>query len=360
MMKWLKVPEDQAIRVNHEKLSALLTRVFTRFGIREEDAAECADVLVLADLRGVDSHGVSNAVKQIYVPALKDGRINPKPNVKVVKETATTAVVDGDKGMGMIAGVYSMNLAIRKAREAGVGMVTTTNSKHYGMAGYYAMMALPHDMIGWSMTNSGPAVVPLWGKEAMLGTNPIAIAAPTKNEVPFVFDVATSTVAAQKVAVAGIIGMPIPAGWAVDQEGNPTTDPKVARESRLLLPLGATREQGGHKGYGLAVIVDIFCGILSGAGYSKELTEAQRVGHFFGAFDIGAFRDIDEFKEHMDRMVNALGATPTAAGHDRVYVAGEPDAESEDERRKNGIPLHKDVVAYLRDLAREMDVEPDL
>ncbi len=360
MMKWLKVQEDQAIRVNHEKLQSLLTRIFARFGLREEDAAVCADVLVLADLRGVDSHGVSNAVKNIYVPALKDGRINPKPTVRVVKENATTAVVDGDKGMGMIAGVYSMNLAIKKARETGVGMVTTTNSKHYGMAGYYAMMALPHDMIGWSMTNSGPSVVPLWGREAMLGTNPIAIAAPTKNEVPFVFDVATSTVAAQKVAVAGILGVQIPEGWAVDKEGTPTTNPLAARESRMLLPLGATREQGGHKGYGLAVIVDIFCGILSGAGYSKELTERQQVGHFFGAFDIGAFRQLDEFKEHMDKMVRALGATPTTEGHDRVYVAGEPDYESEVERRKNGIPLHKDVVAYLRDLAREMDVDPDL
>ncbi|MBI2886168.1 MAG: Ldh family oxidoreductase [Chloroflexi bacterium] len=358
-MKWLKVPEAEAVRVNHDKLSTLITRIFTRFGIAEEDAAVCADVLVLADLRGVDSHGVSNAVKQIYVPALKDGRINPKPKITIPFETATTAVVDGDQGMGMIAGKFGMDLAIKKAHETGVGFVTVRNSKHYGMAGYYAMMALPHDMIGWSMTNSGPGVVPLWGREAMLGTNPIAIAAPTKNEVPFVFDVATSTVAAQKVAIAGILGVPIPEGWAVDPEGNPTTDPLAARESRALLPLGATREQGGHKGYGLAVIVDIFSGLLSGAGYSKEL-QMRQVGHFFGAFRVDAFRPVDEFKEHMDRMVRALGATPPVKGHDKVYVAGEPDHESELERRQNGIPLHRDVVAYLRDLARELDVVPDL
>ena len=359
MMKWLKVPEDQAVRVNHEKLSTLMTRVFTRFGLREEDAAVCADVLVMADLRGVDSHGVSNAVQQIYVPALKDGRINPKPNVTIVSETATTAVVDGDQGMGMISGVFGMKLAIKKAQEIGLGMVTVRNSKHYGMAGYYAMMALDHEMIGWSMTNSGPGVVPLWGREPMLGTNPIAIAAPALEETPFVFDVATSTVAAQKVAIAGILGAPIPEGWVVDTEGSPTTNPLAARDSRALLPLGATREQGGHKGYGLAVIVDIFCGILSNAGWSKEL-ERRQVGHFFGAFRIDAFRPADEFKRHMDRMIRALRATPPAKGHDRVYVAGDPDAESEVERRRDGIPLHKDVVAYLRNLAREMDVEPDL
>lgn len=359
-LEFLKVKEEDAVPVDADQLEEFITRVFHRFNLPEEDARTSAHVLVMADLWGIDSHGVSNAVKQIYIPSLRDGRINPSPKMRVVHETPSTALVDGDHGMGMVVGTWAMSLAIQKAREVGVGMVAVENSRHYGAAGYYARLPLAHDMIGISMTNTGPIVVPTFGRQPMLGTNPIAIAAPAKEEPHFVLDMATSTVAAQKVAIAGILGVPIPMGWVIDQDGNPTTDPKIARENRGLLPLGGTREGGSHKGYGLAVVVDILCGVLSGAGYGAILRGMGRggVGHFFGAIRVDAFRPAEEFKTMMDDMIRALRNSEPAAGQERVYVAGEPDYESELERRATGIPLHKDVVAYLRELGQELEIKP--
>jgi LDH2 family malate/lactate/ureidoglycolate dehydrogenase len=201
-------------------------------------------------------------------------------------------------------------------------------------------------------------VAPLGGREPRLGTNPIAVAVPAFEEPPFVFDVATSTVAAQKVAIASLSGRQIPDGWITDREGRPSTDPKLPRDQRVLLPLGGgTREGGGHKGYGLAVMVDIFSGMLSAAGWSQDVT-GYNCGHFFGAWRVDAFRPALEFKRHMDQMIRDLRATPLAAGHERVYVAGEIDHETELERRTHGIPVHKNVVKYLRELAGELGLEP--
>ncbi|MBI4497577.1 MAG: Ldh family oxidoreductase [Chloroflexi bacterium] len=353
-LEFLHVKEEDAVRVNHERLHDFITRLFASFALPENEAKMVADVLVYADLKGIDSHGVSNAIQMIYVPRLREGLINPQPKPSIVHETATTALVDGDGGMGMVPGHFAMNLAIQKAKEYGTAFVTVRNSRHFGAAGYYACMALPHDMIGWSMTNTGPIVLPTFGRQPMLGTNPIAVVAPTKEEPPFIMDFATSTVAFQKIAIAGIVGAPIPTGWAADQEGRPTTDPKVARESRALLPLGGTRESGSHKGYSLAVLVDVLCGVLSGAGYSAALD--GQAGHFFGAMRIDAFRPADEFKAMMDEMIRALRNSEKAVGEERIYVAGEPDFETEQERRAHGIPLHKDVVAFLRRTAEEQKV----
>ncbi len=357
-MQWLKIKGEEAEYVDHLALQALITRAFTKLGLPEADAALSADVLVRADLRGVDSHGVSNSVPYIYVPELRKGNINVHPNITTVHETPSTATVDGDSGMGMVVGAHAMNLAIAKAKQVGSGWVAVRNSNHYGMAGYYAMMALPHDMIGFSMTTARPSVTPLGGRAPMLGTNPIAIAAPALEEPPFVFDVATSTVAAQKVAIAAIAGRQLPDGWIADREGRPSNDPKLPRDQRVLLPLGgATREGGGHKGYGLAVIVDILSGVLSAAGFGAQMN-GYNCGHFVGAWRIDAFRPALEFKQQMDEMIRALRATPLAAGSERVYVAGEPDHEMEMERRAHGIPLHKNVTAYLRRLCAELGIEP--
>lgn len=358
-LEFLKVKEEDAVRVDSDKLEDYISRVFQRHGITAEDATTCAHVLVMADLWGIDSHGVSNAVKNIYLPSLEDGRITPTPDVAIVHETPATALVDGGNGMGMIAGTFAMQLAIKKASDVGMGTVAVRNSRHYGAAGFYARMALEHDMIGTSMTNTGPIVVPTFGRQPMLGTNPIAVAAPANEEDDFVLDMATSTVASQKVAIAGIVGAEIPLGWAVDRQGTPTTDPLLARESRALLPLGGTREQGSHKGYGLAMVVDILCGVLSGVGYGGSMPNMGRrgVGHYFSAVRIDAFQPASEFKEMMDNMVRDLRASDKAEGEDRIFTPGEIEVESEAERRAQGIPLHKDVMTFLDDLAHKFELD---
>jgi LDH2 family malate/lactate/ureidoglycolate dehydrogenase len=282
----------------------------------------------------------------------------PAAEPKIVRDETTTAVVDGQQAFGHYTSTLAMELAIAKARVHGVGFVTCRNSNHYGAAANYSMMALAQDMVGISLTNSGPAVVPTYGRRAMLGTNPISMAAPAGGECPFVLDMATSTVAIGKLSVALRWGKPIPPGWALDREGQPTTDPTVAYQTRHLTPLGATRELGGHKGYGLAVMVDILAGVLAGATF----VDARRrdpdpvradIGHFFGAIDIARFRDLDAFKVDMDDLLRALKQSPKAEGQDRIYVAGEPEWESEQRRRRDGIPLAPLLVSQLREVSAE-------
>jgi LDH2 family malate/lactate/ureidoglycolate dehydrogenase len=282
----------------------------------------------------------------------------PAAEPKIVRDETTTAVVDGQQAFGHYTSTLAMELVIAKARAHGVGFVTCRNSNHYGAAANYSMMALAQDMVGISLTNSGPAVVPTYGRQPMLGTNPISVAAPAGSECPFVLDMATSTVAIGKLSVALRWGKPIPPGWALDHEGQPTTDPNVAYQTRHLTPLGATRELGGHKGYGLAVMVDILAGVLAGATFA----DARRrdpdpvradIGHFFGAIDIARFRDLAAFKADMDDLLRALKESPKADGQDRIYVAGEPEWESEQRRRREGIPLAPLLVSQLREVATE-------
>jgi L-2-hydroxycarboxylate dehydrogenase (NAD+) len=307
----------------------------------------------------VDSHGIG--MLPTYQRWHRRGWIVPTAEPKVVRDEGTTAVVDGQQAFGHYTATVAMELAIAKARAYGVGFVTCRNSNHYGAAANYSMMALTHDMIGLSLTNSGPAVVPTYGRQAMLGTNPISLAAPAGREVPFVLDMATSTVAIGKLSIALRWGKPIPAGWALDDEGQPTTDPTVAYESRLLTPLGATRELGGHKGYGLAVMVDILSGVLAGAAFAdvrRRDPDPVRpdIGHFFGAIDIRRFRDLVEFKADMDELLAALKASPKAEGQDRIYVAGEPEWECEQRRQREGIPVAPGLVEQLRAVAIEAAV----
>ncbi|MBI4233010.1 MAG: Ldh family oxidoreductase [Chloroflexi bacterium] len=342
--------------VSGEKLKALVSQVFQKLGVPKQDADTAADVLVLADLRGVDSHGVSNYVQSIYVPGLTERRMNPRPSIQVVRETPVTALVDGDSGLGLVVGVRAMELAIRKAQAAGVGFVTVRNSRHYGMAQYYSLMALPHDMVGLSMTNATPIVTPTFGREPRYGTNPLSVAVPAGQEPPFVLDMATSTVAMGKVILAERMGVPLPLGWAADAQGTPTTDAVAAREARRLLPLGGTREQGSHKGYGLALVVDILSGILSGVGGGPMVQSGSPVGHFFGALRVDAFRPVGEFKAMMDAYLREMKSTPPAPGQERVYYAGLMEYEMEQHRRRHGIPLHPQVVAYLRGLCGELGV----
>jgi LDH2 family malate/lactate/ureidoglycolate dehydrogenase len=347
--------------VRAEALEAFARAVLEAWGTPGPIAETTVGLMLRTDLRGVDSHGVGMLAK--YHEWYRRGFIVPVAEPVVVRDEGPTATVDGSQGWGHHVSAVAMGLAITKARRHGVGFVAVHNSNHYGAAANYSMMALAHDMIGLSMTNApGPATVPTFGRRAMLGTNPLSLAAPAGREHPFVLDMATSTVAIGKLHVASRWAKPIPAGWALDPAGQPTTDPTIALATRLLTPLGGTREQGSHKGYGLSVMVDILAGVLSGAAHSdvqhrsgQPPTRAD-VGHFFGALDIGRFRPLDAFKADMDDLLRSLKESPKAEGADRIWVAGEPEWECEQRRRRDGIPLAPCLVAQLRELAKATGV----
>ncbi len=365
--------EETGDTVWAEPLKDFCTRVFEEMGVPHDDAEVTSDVLVQADLRGIDSHGVARLKR--YVDGLRDGVMLAKPKIEVVHETLTTALMDGGAGLGQPVGVRGMQLAIERAKKMGVGFVAVRNSNHYGIAGYYAMMALEHDMMGISSTNADVLVVPTFGRDAILGTNPIAVAVPTGQERAFVLDMATSTVPRGKLEVYDRMGKPIPLGWATDERGIATTDASrvlanfKARAGGGLLPLGGMGEEfGGHKGYGLALLVDILCGVLPLAGYANTIYPKTpdgrplpaNVGHFFGAMRVDAFRPVGEFTATMDDIILRLKNSAKAEGQDRVYIHGEKEFEMEDQRRKNGIPLHPKTVTTMKQIAQELGVEYDL
>ena len=321
-------------------------------------------MLVVADLRGVDSHGVARLPR--YVTGLEEGSIQPADESRVIKETKATALIDAGQSLGQVAGYRAMEVAIRKARDTAVGVVAVRNSNHYGIAGYYAMMALKHDLIGVSLTNSAPLVVPTFGRTAALGTNPISVAAPASKEKPFVLDMATSVVPRGKIEVLDRAGTPMPLGWAVDKTGRGSNDPKAVLDAiakRLgggLLPLGGEGEDhSGHKGYGLALRVDVMSGVLSGAATGLQSYADEKkpdVGHFFMALDPAAFRPIDEFKRDMDRLARELKTSPKTDGQARIYVHGEKSFERTERHRRGGIPLGPKVVENLRKIGAELGV----
>jgi LDH2 family malate/lactate/ureidoglycolate dehydrogenase len=354
MLPRFRVNADDALMVSGDALKSTTAAVFEKMGVPPEDAQLGADVLVLADLRGVDSHGVSNMLRS-YVGGYTSGQINPQPELKIVRETPSTASIDSDRGLGIITTPKAMDIAIRKAREVGVGMVTIGNARHLGMASYHAMMALEHDMIGVCMTSCPPSVLPTFGAEPRLGTNPIAVAVPAGSEPPFVFDAATSTVAANKIGIARRLGVKLEAGWLADIEGNPIMEEIDPPDQYQLLTLGSTRELGSHKGYGLSCVVDILAGVLTGFGYGA-FPGRPNFGHYVAAYNIAGFDDPEHFKGDMDQWLQMMKSTKPAPGHDRVLVAGQPEAEMEVIRRAEGVPLHPEVVDWFHDTCGELGV----
>jgi L-2-hydroxycarboxylate dehydrogenase (NAD+) len=351
---------ENMTRVNHEKLTRFVSRSFEKLGVTTGDAEIAAKVLVAADLRGVDTHGVIRFSPQAwYVKWLTEGSMTARPNIRVISESSSTALIDGDRGMGMVIGHRAMELAIRKAKESGIGMVAVRNSRHYGMSAYYAMLALPHDMIGIAMTNASRQVVPTFGREARFGTNPMCYAVPANQELPFVLDMATTTAAAGKLELAARQGKSIPAGWALNEQAEATLDPRMAQKARRLLPLGGSREGGSHKGYGLAILVEILCGVLTGTMTALNVDQDPR-GHFFGAIRVDTFRPVAEFKRDMDRLIRELKSTPPIEGQERVYVAGEIEFETAEERAERGIPLLPSVLKGLREVSEHVGVPYDL
>lgn len=358
------VAQQERVVVDPEKARAFSINVLKKVGYSDVDARDSTDVLIRADLRGVETHGLSNGnLGRIYITGIKNGVINPKANINVVHETPVSALMDGDNGLGLLVGVRAMQLAIKKAKESYIGMVTVKNSRHYGMASYYSLMAADAGMIGISMTNTSPLTLPTGGKEAVYGTNPISIAAPAGKEAPYCLDMGTSAVVMNKVLLTARQGKELPYGVAADNDGNPTTDPNVARDARKLLPLGGTPELGSHKGYGLGLWVDVMCGILSGNPAGIQMEKGRGfggVGHFFGAISVEAFRPLGEFQDQMDDMVQRIGKVPPAEGFKRVYTSGEIEHGVEAGRKQNGIPLLPDVIQEMKDLATDLGVEYNL
>lgn len=345
-----------------EALRLFARRVFERLGVPEDDATEAADVLVFADLRGIDSHGVARL--RTYYDMLTLGRINPVARLTVVRETASTATVDGGNGLGLVVGPRANRIAMEKADAAGSGWVSVSNTNHFGAAGYYVLEALRRDQIGWAMTNSTKLVAPLWGAERMLGTNPISIAFPGREEPPIVIDMATCAAAYGKVEIAIRKGEPVPDGWVIDREGNPSTNPHDMVNGGAILPLGSQRERGGHKGYCLAVMVDVLCCVLSGANWGpfappfalrQEIPSrsvGKGIGHFFGAMRIDAFIDPDEFKRQIDDYIRTFRDTRPAPGTGGPLLPGDPEREQEALRAREGIPVVAPVVNDLREISR--------
>jgi len=349
-----------------EVLREFSTRIFLHFGVPKADAAQAADVLASADLRGIDSHGVARLTS--YFELLSEGLINPTPKIKILRSTPSTATLDGDNGLGLVVGPQANEIAMDMAGKAGSGWVSICNTNHFGIAGYYVLQALKRDMIGWAMTNSTKLVTPLWGAERMLGTNPIAIGFPGKDEPAIVIDMATCAAAYGKIEMARRRGQPIPQGWGIDNKGRGTTNPDDIVAGGALLPLGSDRERGGHKGYGLAVMVDILCGALSGANWGpftppfalrQEIPSrsvGKGIGHFFGAMRIDGFIEADEFKRQIDDYVRTFRATKPAPGTNGPLIPGDPEREAEKVRSEQGVPLIMPVVEELRVISRKIGI----
>ncbi|PRY16229.1 malate dehydrogenase (NAD) [Pontibacter ummariensis] len=351
----------------YKQLFNFTQEVFLQMGCSPKDARLAAEVLLEADLRGVDSHGVARLSG--YVRLWEAGRINPKPKMRIVHETPSTATVDGDAGLGLVIAPRAMDIAIEKAEKVGSGWVSVKNSNHFGIAGYHAMEALSSDMIGIAMTNASPLVAPTFSTDRMLGTNPIAVAVPTRKQPPFVADFATASAANGKLEILQRQEKKAPTGWIQTKDGQDTTNANELKEGGALLPLGSDKTHGSHKGYALASIVDIFSAVLSGANYGPWVPPfvsflappadpvGQGIGHFLGAMRIDAFRPADEFKEHMDKWIETFRKAKVKKGEKCVLIPGDPEREMTAQRLEEGIPLLPPVERDLEQLGNKFGIK---
>lgn len=355
---------------SYRELFDFTKAVFIKMGCSEEHAITATTTLLSADLRGIDSHGIARLTGYVRLWEVK--RINATPNIKIIHETPSTAVIDGDSGLGLVIAPYAMKIAIEKAKNVGTGWVSVQNSNHFGIAGFHAMMALEHDMIGIAMTNASPLVAPTFSIDKMLGTNPIAVAAPAGKQPPFVADLATTTAANGKLEILQRKNMETPEGWVQDVDGNPSNDANILKKGGALLPLGGDREHGSHKGYALGAIVDIFSALLSGANYAPWVPPfpayvpmptqqpGKGIGHFLGAMRIDAFRPADDFKKDMDHWIEGFRNAKTIQGEEKVLVPGDPEREMELIRNKEGIPLFPVVQDDLKILGLKLGIKTEI
>ena len=349
--------DDTRTRYRHEDLTRLTAAVFAAYGMALEDADVAAEVLVDADLSGIESHGIAHLPWHSgYAPGFQRGLVNPRPQIKVLRDSPVAASWDADGGLGVSVARQAMEVTIEKARATGIGMVAVRNGRHFGAAGYYARMAAEQEMIGMAMCNVLPLAVASGSLDRAYGTNPIAFAAPVQDDHPFLLDIATTAVAGGKLEIALRQGKPIPPGWAVTAEGADTDDPAILRKGGALQPLGSYVETSSHKGYGLGVMVDVLSGVLPGMG-SAIFQGANQQGWWFSAWRIDAFRDVSEFKADMKRMVDHLRSLRPRPGVAAVLVPGDPEAQARQERLRFGIPLDAETIGQLTDLASTLGLE---
>jgi L-2-hydroxycarboxylate dehydrogenase (NAD+) len=357
---------DKIAWVEFDVVENFIIDSFKGLGVPEEDAKICAEVLITADKRGIDSHGAGR-FKTIYYDRIKEGIQNPVTQFEIVKDGPTTAVVDGHHGMGHVIGKKAMQMAIDKAKRYGMGMVAVRNSTHYGIAGYYGIMAAEHGMIGISGSNARPSIAPTFGVENMLGTNPMIFGIPTDEEFPFVLDCATSVSQRGKIEVYDRANKELPKGWVIDENGNTRTDTHQILEDLVkgkaaLTPLGGIGEENaGYKGYGYATVVEILCAALQKGAYLKGLSGRDdegnlvpyKLGHFFIAIDINSFIDLDIFKKITGNILRALRNSKKAPGHERIYTAGEKEYLAWLDRKDKGVPLNENLQKQFLAVKKE-------
>jgi LDH2 family malate/lactate/ureidoglycolate dehydrogenase len=357
---------EQSVHVPVDRLVAFMIDALAAMGVPQDDARIIADVLITSDLWGIRSHGVAHL--KMYRERMSAGLQLPVTALTVVKETPTTAVVDGGNGMGMVIGYRAMQMAIDKARQYGLGAVAVRNSSHYGIAGYYPLMAVRQGMAGLSFTNAHPSIAPTFGVEPLLGTNPIAVGVPTDEPFPFLYDAATAIIPRGKIEVAARAGKRLPEGWVICQDGSPATDSQglialMNQNLAALLPLGGLGElMGGHKGYGLATVVELFSAAFQDGAYLSGLHDTDhegrpqflRIGHFFLALDIEHFLPLEDFKRTAGNIVRELRGSRRAPGQERIYTAGEKEYESTQRVLREGVEVPPGVQKSLDALRREL------
>lgn len=363
MAKGIKLKE-----YDYQSVQATSEAIFKAMGCRAEDARQITDILLRADLRGIKTHGLMRLKE--YYRLRKLDKINVKPVIRILHQTPSTALLDADKSLGMVAGTRAMHLAIEKARSVGTGWTAVRNSNHFGIAGAYAMMALEEDMIGITMTNANPLVAPTYSLKPLLGTNPIAVAIPAGEEPPLVADFATSPIARGKLDVMHKQGETAPVGLLQDEQGKPTIEANILTRNGSIRTLGGEKETGGHKGFCMSAIVDILSAVLSGANFGPTVTptlgylagekkaeEDKGIGHFFGAMRIDAFQTAREFKEQMDHWIKVFRESDPVIGQERIVVPGDPEREHEAHyNARQTIPLMEDVVEKTREIGKELGV----
>ena len=352
MLERFKVPKEDEVRVPEPSLRETVTAIFEKMGVPSDQAATGSDTLVMSDLRGVETHGVSNGLRR-YVAQYNDGTLNPRPNWRIIREGPGTATIDGDGGLGVILGPKFMEIAMEKAAAVGTGMVSAHNIGHTGAIGHFALQATEADMLGRVTTGGASGgTLPPFGAEPRLGTNPFAFAAPADEEPPLLFDAATTPIAGNKVRLAQRVGATMLPGWIADLDGNPIMEETPVPElgEFYFLPLGGTREMGAHKGFGFSLLTVVLGPMLAG------IDATQASGHSFTAHNVAAFTDVDTFKSNMDKMLRSLRDTKPAEGHERVFYPGLPEHEEEIDRRANGIPLHQEVVDWFADICGELSL----
>lgn len=350
-----------------EYLKKFTKDIFIKMGCGESDAGIISDIFIAAELRGLASHGMIR-IKD-YFQLWQANRINVNPDIRIVHESPSTAVVDADRAIGMLASVRSMEIAIEKAAKVGSGWVSTRNSNHFGIAGFYSMMALKHDMIGICMTNANPLVAPTHSLSKMLGTNPVAVAIPAGKYPPFVADFSTTPISRGKLAVAAKKGIKVPFGYVNDIDGNPSDDPDILTRGGSMVTLGGDYEHGSYKGYCMSAIVDIFSAVLSGANFGPFVPPSvaylpvldekvgEGTGHFFGAMRIDGFRTADDFKASMDKWIKTFKNAKPVPGEPEVIIPGEPERRLEEKIQKEGIYVIPPIVKDLKEIAEFLEVE---